>query len=114
MDNNEFKDDAVLAKFINYMELALYHRKLNYLRDKRIKHRMETTLNEDIEYESIYCEDDNLETRVLNSKEVYLLNLHYTCGLSYREISNITNETISALKLRKKRAVDKLKNILGE
>ena len=114
MDKYEFKDDIVLAKFINYMQLALYHRRLNYLRDMRVRQRIETPLNEEIEYESIFCEDDEIETSVLSSKELHLLNLHYDYGLTYREISNITNETISALKLRKKRAVDKLKDILEE
>ena len=27
---NEFKDDIVFARFIKYMQTALYHKKINY------------------------------------------------------------------------------------
>lgn len=114
MDNNEYKDDAVLANFINYMKLALCHKKINYLRDIRFIQKIETVLNEDIKYENIFYEDDDLEISNLNQKELYLLDLRYTYGLSYKEISDLTNETIDALKQRKKRAVNKLKDIIGE
>lgn len=33
MSNEELEDDVVLAKFINYMQKALYHMRLNYFRD---------------------------------------------------------------------------------
>ena len=33
MSNEELEDDIVLAKFINYMQKALYHMRLNYFRD---------------------------------------------------------------------------------
>ena len=33
MSKYELEDDIVLAKFINYMQLALYHRRLNYYRN---------------------------------------------------------------------------------
>ena len=33
MSNEELEDDVVLAKFINYMQKALYHMRLNYYRD---------------------------------------------------------------------------------
>lgn len=114
MDNNEYKDDAVLASFINYMKLALCHKKINYLRDIRFIQKIETVLNEDIKYENFFYEDDDLEISNLNQKELYLLDLRYTYGLSYKEISDLTNETIDALKQRKKRAVNKLKDIIGE
>ena len=32
MSNIELADDIVLAKFINYIQKALYHRRLNYWR----------------------------------------------------------------------------------
>lgn len=48
MSNNELEDDIVLAKFINYMQKALYHVRLNYFRDyermralKKLKEVME-------------------------------------------------------------------------
>lgn len=30
MSDNEFEDDIVFARFLNYMQIALLHRKLNY------------------------------------------------------------------------------------
>lgn len=41
---NEFVDDIVFARFINYMKIALSHRKMNYLKHKDILERKEQTL----------------------------------------------------------------------
>ena len=110
MSNNiELEDDIVLAKFINYMQKALYHRRLNYFRNyERIR-------DYEVELEEIECpnskniiNEDISSIGVLNNAEMKLLKQLYTQGLSYQEISKITNEKVDTLKKRRRRALDKL------
>ena len=49
MSNEELEDDVVLAKFINYMQKALYHMRLNYFRD------YERMRDYEVELEEIEC-----------------------------------------------------------
>ena len=110
MSNIELEDDIVLAKFINYMQKALYHRRLNYFRDFERMRECEVSINEIEDYrikESVT--EDLSDMGVLTNKDVYLLNLHYKHGLSYTEISNITGEKVCTLKQRRNRALAKLK-----
>lgn len=115
MSNEILEDDIVLAKFINYMQKALYHRRLNYYRDFERMRECEVSINEIEDYrikEPII--DDISNTGFLNHKEIYLLNLHYKHGLSYTEISKITNEKTCTLKQRRNRAISKLKKKLED
>ena len=113
MSNEILEDDIVLAKFINYMQKALYHSRLNYYRDFETMRECEVSINEIEDYrvkEPII--DDISNTGVLSHKDIYLLNFHYKHGLSYTEISKITNEKVCTLKQRRNRAVEKLKRKL--
>ena len=77
MSKYELEDDIVLAKFINYMQLALYHRRLNYYRNLQRIQEFETKMNESIQYTD---KENNIRTpdiNILKNKEIYLLNLHY-------------------------------------
>lgn len=115
MSNEILEDDIVLAKFINYMQKALYHRRLNYYRDFERMREFEVSINEIEDYrvkEPII--DDISNTGVLSHKDIYLLNLHYKHGLSYTEISKITNEKVCTLKQRRNRAISKLKKKLED
>lgn len=114
MYNYELEDDITLAKFINYMQIALYHRRINYFRDLKRREATEVEINKLKEGREDYTTIDIPNTNVLNDKEIYLLNLHYKHGLSYEEISKITNEKICTLKQRRNRAVEKLKKKLEE
>ena len=110
MSNEELEDDIVLAKFINYMQIALYHRKLNYFRDLARTRECEVSISEIEDYrikEPVVEDISNIG--ILNHKDIYLLNLHYKYGLNYKEISNITGEKIDTLKKRRHRALAKLK-----
>lgn len=110
MSNNELEDDIVLAKFINYMQKALYHRRLNYFRDFERMRECEVSINEIEDYRIQEAVTEDLsDMGVLTNKDVYLLNLHYKHGLSYTEISNITGEKVCTLKQRRNRALAKLK-----
>ena len=108
MSNEELEDDVVLAKFINYMQKALYHMRLNYFRD------YERMRDYEVELEEIECpnskdviNEDISIIGVLNDTEIKLLNLLYTQGLSY-------NENIETLKKRRTRALKKLKKVMEE
>ncbi len=110
MSKYELEDDIVLAKFINYMQLALYHRRLNYYRNLQRIQEFETSMNESSQYAD---EKNNIRTpdiNILKNKEIYLLNLHYSRGLSYEQISAITGEKVCTLKQRRNRAIAKLKD----
>ena len=107
MSNEELEDDVVLAKFINYMQKALYHMRLNYFRD------YERMRDYEVEPKDFINEDISI-IGVLNDTEIKLLNLLYTQGLSYKEISEITNENIETLKKRRTRALKKLKKVMEE
>ena len=103
------EDDIVLAKFINYMKEALYHKRINYFRNLNKIQEYEVSVQE-VE-DTIFKEptdEEILNMNVLNQKEIYLLNLHYKHGLSYSEISKITQEKVSTLKQRRNRAIAKL------
>lgn len=115
MSNYELEDDITLAKFVNYMQIALYHRRINYFRDLKKIQNSETRISEMKEWgreEHVTMNIPN--TNILNDKEIYLLDLHYKHGLSYEEISKITNEKVCTLKQRRNRAVAKLKERLEE
>lgn len=45
MSNEEFKDDVVFAKFINYMQIALLHKKLDYERHLEVIKKREEKIN---------------------------------------------------------------------
>lgn len=110
MAKYELEDDIVLAKFINYMRLALYHRRLNYYRNLQRIEEFETNLTESTHFVE---EEINIKTpdiNILKDKEIYLLNLLYNHGLKYEQVSSITGEKVSTLKQRRNRAISKLKS----
>ena len=113
--NVELEDDIVFAKFLKYMQKALYHRSLNYYRDFKRNEEWEVELK-DIEDTSIEKSTfDEIESiKVLTKKDVYLLDMHYKRGLSYAEISKITGEKVGTLKQRRNRAILKLKDNMEE
>ena len=107
MSNIELDYYVVLAKFINYMQKALYHRRLNYFKNLEKIQKNETSIEE---ANTLFQTDviENIEETIrnidfLNEKEKYLFNLHYKHGLSYEEISKITNEKVCTLKQRRNR-----------
>lgn len=106
--------DPVLASFIEYMKLVLEHTKIDYLKKiNKIRH-----------YEEEFEDDKKIETKIddsifiqldnLNPKEKQLIEMLYIKGFSYKEISVMTKETISALEKRRYRAIQKIKKNLEE
>lgn len=114
MKRLEIQDDIVLAKFINYMNKSLYCKRLKYYVNLNKINEHETTLDEIKEFSKELVTNENQKLDILNEKEIYLLNLHYKHGLSYDEISKITNEKIGTLKQRRNRAINKLNKKMEE
>ena len=54
----DLSNDIVFARFINYMNIALKHRALNYIRNKKRYEERERRLNQK-ELELLSTKDDN-------------------------------------------------------
>lgn len=108
--NNKIEDDIVLAKFINYMKKALFHKKLNYIRDKNRITRQECSINKLDNYYQ-FSEDSKLENlNILNNKEIIVLKLHILEKRTYLEISKILNLKPESIRKIQYRAIQKIKN----
>ena len=96
------------------MKKALYNRTINYYRDLGKNRFVED--NYDYFYEPTYevNQEEYINTRFLNAKEMLVLVLHFEGGMTYNEISEITRENMETVKKRGQRAVDKLRKKLEE
>ena len=112
-EENEEKD-IVLAKFIAFMKIVFHNQSINYIRNLKMKNSWEKELKESDIYFDKYLNLDLYDLEILNEKEKYLFELHYKRGLSYAEISKITNEKVNTLIQRRKRAMAKLRFRMGE
>ena len=112
-EENEEKD-IVLAKFIAFMKIVFHNQSINYFRNLKMKNSWEKELKESDIYFDKYLNLDLYDLEILNEKEKYLFELHYKRGLSYAEISKITNEKVNTLIQRRKRAMAKLRFRRGE
>ena len=108
------ENDIVLAKFISFMEVVFHNQRINYYRNIKIQNSWEKELQESDVYFDKYLNLDLYDLEILNDKEKELFELHYRKGLTYAEISKITNEKINTLHQRKKHNIDieSLKNVL--
>ena len=111
-EENEEKD-IVLAKFIAFMKIVFHNQSINYFRNLKMKNSWEKELKESDIYFDKYLNLDLYDLEILNEKEKYLFELHYKRGLSYAEISKITNEKVNTLIQRRKRAMAKLRFRMG-
>ena len=86
--NNKIEDDIVLAKFINYMKKALFHKKLNYIRDKNRITRQECSINKlDNHYQ--FNEDSKLEIlNILNNEKVVIKESENNTASFYLVLNN--------------------------
>ena len=108
------ENDIVLSKFISFMEVVFHNQRINYYRNIKIQNSWEKELQESDVYFDKYLNLDLYDLEILNDKEKELFELHYRKGLTYAEISKITNEKINTLHPRKKRALKKLRFRMGE
>lgn len=103
MQYNKLEDDVVLAKFLNYMQKALLHKKINYIKKKNKINQKECSI-EDLK--------DYLKFDVLNFltyKERKILELHIVEKRSYNEISKEFYLKPESIRKIKYRAINKIK-----
>lgn len=129
MKNLEYEDDIVFAGFIRYMEKALAHRRINYLKHQEILKKTEFSITDyqfDI-YDNAMNENEKIievETnkvkfyeikkcmKLLTYKQKKVLELNYTKNMMLKDIAKEMNISIKATEKLKSRAIQKLKEIL--
>lgn len=131
-ENNEFLDDIVFAKFINYMKKALLHKKIDYIRHQEYLSRKEQFITQE---EWVVLSDDNTlysffdssfsekthKQKKLNQAMNKLTEKQKTVVISYyykkkslKIIAEELNSTIDAVEHKKQRAIEKLKKYMGD
>lgn len=127
----DLSDDIVFARFINYMNTALRHRALNYIRNKRRYEEREKRLNRK-ELELLSTKDSssnsffvfplkntNIKSKdvkkaidSLPSKQKQLIYLMFYENKSVKEISIKWNKSSYAIRQMKYRAMINIKKYL--
>jgi RNA polymerase sigma-70 factor (ECF subfamily) len=74
---------------------------------------LQLLLKEEAENKDL-LEKIKIEIEKLSRKSKEILNLYYNFGFNFREIAQISGESINTVKSRHKRAIDKIKNSLKE
>lgn len=129
-EKNEFSDDIVFARFINYMQKAILHKKINYLKHKEYlckKERiitneewMELSSNDEI-CSSFDFKDELLNTKTslkyaieneLTEKQKIIIISYYYDEKPLKVIAQEFNTTVDAVEHAKQRAIMKLRKYL--
>lgn len=106
--------DKTLARFIKYMEVALVHRRIDYIKEISKIQEYEEELTDYKVSENSIDERNFIDLDILNEKEKELFNMLYVKGFSYKEISKKINTSVKTLELRRYRAIQKIKKKMGE
>ncbi len=123
---NEFNNDIVFARFINYMKKALLHKKINYLKHKRFLKEQELQLDQK-EWNVLSSKDDVVHSffsfkgkdenkqdilNVLTEKQRKVITAIYYEEKSIETIANDLKLTPNAIYQIKFRAMEKLNKYL--
>jgi RNA polymerase sigma factor (sigma-70 family) len=121
----EFTNDIVFARFINYMKLALKHKRMDYdkhqdflkRKEQKLSHEEWTMLsNKDSKVYSFFDFEETKELEIalnqLTSKQRFIIINHYYKKQSLTHIAKQLNMTDEAVRQMKLRAMNRLKKIL--
>ena len=129
---NEFEDDIVFARYINYMGKALLNRKCDYLKHQKYINKKEQTISDEewmiLSYKgnSVYsffnCQNNEIEQSValkiaidkLTEKQKKIIVLHYYNKKPLNIIAKELNMKESAVRQLKFKAIIKLKKFMEE
>ena len=103
-------DDEVFAKFLNYMQKALLHKKLNYIRDYKKINEMECSFEG---LDNVLQSNEKMDFDVCNflsEKEQRVLKLHFKDKLTYKEIGEILGLQSESVRKIKYRTLKKLES----
>ena len=88
----EFENDIVFAKFINYMKVALLHKKLNFLKHQKYLCKKEQTIS--YEEWAILSDRDNFAYSFFNSKNNIALDNRISLDIAISKLSEKQREII--------------------
>ena len=122
----DLSDDIVFARFINYIDVALRHKKLNYIRNKKRKEEREKKIvKKELELLSINNSSSsfpiytNINSQKLSNavlklpkKQKRLIEMLFFEGKSSKEISKILKMNNNAVRQLKYRAMNNLKQYM--
>ncbi len=121
---NEFANDIVFARYINYMRKALLNRRLNYLRHKKYLLEREISVSNEewsvlsnkdkTDHFFAYKKDLKIALDKLNKNQREVIILYYYENKKIRDIAEKMNMSENAVKQLKLRAINKLKKYLEE
>ncbi len=127
MSNIEFEDDVVFARFLNYMQIALLHRKLNYEKHNESIKKQEEKLNyvewtkipdktDNNPFENLKRDYDNLKIAIekLTPEQRYVIINYYFKNKTLSKIAKKLNSNVNAVKQLKLRAVLSLRRYMEE
>ena len=122
--DNEFSNDIVFARYVNYMRKALLNRRLNYLRHKKYLLEKEISVSneewevlsnkDETDHSFFYKKDLKIALDKLNENQREVIILYYYENKKIRAIAEKMNMSENAVKQLKLRAINKLKKYLEE
>lgn len=127
MFNIELEDDIVFARFLNYMQIALLHRKLDYEKHLEVIKKQEEKLNyvewvkipdktNNNPFENLKRDYEKLKSAIdkLTPEQRYVIINYYFNKKSLAKIAKKLNSNENAVKQLKLRAVLSLRRYMEE
>lgn len=127
-EDNEFVDDVVFARFINYMKKALLHKKIDYIRhqeylarkEKFITHEEWNVLSDGDTFCSFFAFDSNNKHKLsgaikkLTERQQIIIISYYYNKKSLKIIADELESTVDSIAHSKQRAITRLKKYMED
>lgn len=128
---NEFTDDIVFARFVNYMKKALLHKRMDYIRHFEYVNRKEKLISQEewvvlsrnddaicsfFDFKERIVDKEKLKDALnkLTEKQKKVIEGYYYKKMLIKDIAKELNITSNAVKQIKLRAIETLKRNLEE